>query len=110
IPHNTPTSCSLALRKSRDDRLLHQLTPQTRMSLPTRRWKYPRGLPTGDVFLKQWRIIVSTLHSRKTRIMFSQRLSILIILGSHVDKGRCVFPKKLTLHDALTYMYGHDFT
>ena len=42
--------------------------------------------------------------------MFSQRLSILIILGSHVDKGSCVFPKKLTLHDALTHMYGHDFT
>src|SRR5207253_1002271 len=100
-------SCSLALRKSRDDRLFHHLTPSDSNVVTNTKAKIPRGLPMGDVFLKQWRIIVSTPHSRKTRIMFSQRVSILIILGSHVDKRSCVFPKKLTLHHALTHMYGY---
>src|SRR5262249_16107798 len=77
---------------------------------PGQNRKCPRRLPVGDVFLKQWRIIVSTLHSRKIRVMFSQRASMLIVLGSHIDKGSCVFPEKLTLHDASTNMYRQPFT
>src|SRR5215467_978819 len=80
------------------------------MSFPVQNRKCPRRLPVGDVFLKQWRIIVSTLHSRKMRVMFSQRASMLIVLGSHIDKGSCVFAEKLTLHDALTHMYRQHFT